>query len=212
MRTTFATTGLCAALALSLVHCSDDEATSGSPAGPGGAGAGGEVGVGAEGGAGAKGGGGMAHAGGGGVGGGGTGGNCNGFPAGAAPFIVGGQTHCYWLVSTPTPQITANTSCGDDGYLATIASAAENAHVAAVAQGAATAWIGLRCDATPPAACVGNKGNYGWMNGEAVSYDGWAAGEPVEPRGAAIRDDGQWYGYDSLNNPMPFVCEAVASP
>jgi hypothetical protein len=178
--------------------CSDDdgastEATTG-PTTTATGGAGGSGGEGAAGGVGGAGG--------------GTSAACVGFPEGAQSFAVGGETHCYWLVTTPTPQIGANDACTHGGHLATIASAAENAHVAAVA-GGSIVWIGLRCDALPPASCTTDPSQYEWMTGEPVTFQNWAANEPAMPRGAAMHEDESWYGHDALQNVFPYICEAV---
>ena len=69
--------------------------------------------------------------------------------------------------------------------------------------------LGLRCDAAPPAACTNDTSNYMWLNGEPLGYQGWADGEPANPRGAAIEPDG-WHGYDTLNNSFSYLCESPA--
>jgi hypothetical protein len=141
-------------------------------------------------------------------GGGGTGGDpCVGRPRGTTSYVVDGMPHCYWLVTTGTPQIDANDACGLDASLVTIQSSGENDHVAAFTAETFPLWLGLRCDANPGAACTADPSNYVWMNGETLGYDNWAANEPSEPRGAAMHDDGSWYGYDSLNNVFAYVCE-----
>lgn len=156
----------------------------------------------------------------------GTGGSTTGTPSGAATgtgtggpnpcatisddataFDVDGQTHCYWLVSGAVPQLQAD--CGPGAYLATAQSQAENDHLAAFTATASPLWIGLRCDAAPPAACTNDPSNYMWLNGEPLGYQGWAAGEPATPRGAAMHADG-WRGYDTLNNQFGYLCESPA--
>jgi hypothetical protein len=200
----------CAALVASALGCGDDETKGGTPtgseggsttssgggSGPGGSGSGGSEGGSGGGSSGSGGSGGTISAG------------CETYPEGALPFVVGGETHCFWLVSTSTPQIAANDACGlDGGYLVTVGSQAENDHVQTVAATSFPVWLGLRCDANPSGTCTGNKAAYAWMNGDPVSYDGWAAGEPSTPRGAAMHVTGEWFGYDSLNNPFPYICE-----
>ena len=184
----------------SAAACGDDEGEA-TATGPNTTATGGAGGSGGDGAAGGQGGSGAA--------GGSAPGACVGFPEGAQAFAVGGETHCYWLVTTPTPQIGANDACAHDGHLATIASAGENAHVAAVAGDTHPVWIGLRCDALPPASCTTDPSQYVWMTNEAVTYQNWAAGEPATPRGVAMQDDGAWYGHDALQSVFPYVCEAV---
>ena len=125
----------------------------------------------------------------------------------ATAFDVDGATHCYWRMSATVPQLQAD--CGPDAYLATAQSQAENDHLVAFTASASPLWIGLRCDAAPPAACTNDTSNYMWLNGEPLGYQGWADGEPANPRGAAIEPDG-WHGYDTLNNSFGYLCESPA--
>lgn len=189
------------ALALGAFACSDDETTPPPPANQGGSGVGGAV----QGGGSGQGGSGQGGAS---VTSGGGGNVCTSYGEGALPFTEGGETHCYWLVSAPAPQLAANDACGDDHHLATIASAAENAHVAAVATDAFPVWIGYRCEALPGTACIADPDNYAWMTGEPVTYVNWADGEPAVQRGAAMVEGGEWTGHDALNEPLSYVCES----
>ena len=40
---------------------------------------------------------------------------------------------------------------------------------------------------------------------ETFDFEAGASGEPATPRGAALHDDGAWYGYYSLNKVFPYV-------
>jgi hypothetical protein len=221
--------------------------TGGSAAGDGGAGdAGGNVGSGGVGGnigsggvAGTIGGrGGMAGggrggfagvgaAGRGGTGGrGGSGGNpCAGYPTAAKAFVTptDGRTHCYWPRSTSQTWSEAQQSCTlQNGHLATILSAEENAFVVSVAQFSSSfndTWIG----ATDGKA-GGDKngpGTYKWVTNEPWSYNSWDLGQPdgfCDPcsmgqtctcdHRAVLSSDGTWNDRWQ-DNMRSSVCEAT---
>jgi hypothetical protein len=193
--------------------------TAGTIGGRGGFGFGGFGGSGARGGQGGRGGA---------AGRGGTGGNpCATYPSGAKAFVTptDGRTHCYWARSSSQTWSEAQQSCTlQNGHLATILSAEENAFVVSIAQFSsnfADTWIG----ATDGKA-GGDKsgaGTYRWVTNETWSYSNWEQDQPdgyCDPcsgpmtctcdHRAVLSSDGTWNDRWQ-DNMRSSVCEATAN-
>lgn len=105
-----------------------------------------------------------------------TGAECSlGFPAlaGGDRFVTDPATgHCY--VSFDDDQQTfasAQTACiAAGGHLASITSSAEQALVASIHNVLQNPWIGLTDELV--------EGSFGWITGEAMSFNGFATGQP----------------------------------
>lgn len=107
-------------------------------------------------------------------------GACSATSAMAVP-VHAGNGHWYEYIATNVDWGTAfaaasaSTYLGMQGYLATITSAAENAHIASTVTGGALAWIG-GSDAGNPINFFTWRG--GPEIGQAFTYTNWATGEP----------------------------------
>jgi len=107
--------------------------------------------------------------------------------AGGKVFTVNG--HCYFPLPTTKTLVGAATECKTFGgaHIVTITSGEESDFIKNNI-GTGEQWIGLT--SKDPTAM---KSDFDWLGGEAVTYDGWAAGSPASRGRCAVQlATGKW--------------------
>jgi hypothetical protein len=146
-----------------------------------------------------------------------TGADCAAYPNSVAFTPAGSTQHCYWLVKTAAAFGDAAAQCVSKGAaLASVHSAAENAFISGLRQGAADdIWLGAT-DGKAPGDQSCDASSYQWVTGEAFTFKNFSDNNPdcvcsgcpscyCQHRAAMI-GDGTWRDRNE-SDAYFFVCE-----